>query len=250
MVHLAPLPGSPASRRSLADIVRHAVADACALAEAGFDAVLVENFGDAPFRAGPVDPHTVAAMTVVVRAVRRAVARPVGVNVLRNDARTALAVAAACGAAFIRVNVHTGVYATDQGILEGRADETLRYRRRIGTSAVIFADVHVNKHAVPLFASDLAQAARETAYRGGADGLIVSGPATGEPTDLGDLRKVREAVPDRPVLAGSGVTIEQVRAILQIGCGAIVGTAIKRDGCTTAPVDPDRAKAFIERART
>jgi len=249
MVHLAPLPGSPGSSLTLPQIAALAVQDARRLAEAGFDAVLIENFGDSPFRATRVDPHTIATITVVARAVRAAVDLPIGINVLRNDPLAALAIACCCGAAFIRVNVHLGVYATDQGIIEGRADETLRYRQRLGTSTAILADVHV-KHARPLSCLDIAEAAEETAYRGRADGLIVSGPATGKPADLDDARKVRAAVPDRPVLVGSGATIDNARDIIALGCGVIVGTSVKVGGITTAAVDPDRARAFVAAARS
>jgi membrane complex biogenesis BtpA family protein len=248
MVHLAALPGSPGSKLTLHAIIRDAIRDARRLAEAGFDAVLVENFGDTPFHPGRVDAHTTAAMTVVARAVREAIALPMGINVLRNDPQAALAVACCCAAGFIRVNVHAGVYATDQGLIEGRADETLRYRQRLGTTTAIWADVHV-KHARPLWCPDIAKAARDTAYRGGADGLIVSGPATGQPTDLDDVRQVRAAVPDRPILVGSGASANNVREIITLGCGVIVGTSIKEHGVTTAPVDPRRAGAFVEASR-
>lgn len=249
MVHLAPLPGSPSESHTLNEVLRLALEDAKALADAGFDALMIENFGDAPFRATEVDPHTVAAMSLVARTVRRAVDVPLGINVLRNDTRAALAIATCCEAAFVRVNVHVGVYATDQGIIEGRADETLRYRRRLNSDVAILADVHV-KHAVPMSHPSIAEAAEETAYRGKADGLIVSGTATGKPTSLEDLRTVRLAVPDRPVYVGSGASAANIRALLQCADGAIVGTAVKQDGRTTAPVDPLRAKTFIQAARS
>jgi uncharacterized protein len=258
MVHLGPLPGSPASGQPLSEIIRRACDDARVLAEAGFDAVLVENFGDAPFRPTCVDPHTVACMTVAIRAVREAVALPIGVNVLRNDAMSAIAIATVCGAAFVRINIHTGVYATDQGIIEGRADETLRYRQQLAGGGsggpvmpvpAIFADVHV-KHASPLLQQPIGQAAEEAAYRGRADGLIVSGQATGKPTDIADLQAVRRAVPDRLVYVGSGATVENVAPLLAVADGVIVGTAIKQDGVTTAPVDPARAAAFVKATRT
>lgn len=248
MVHLPPLPGSPAAEQSLSTIINLALADAQTLDLAGFNALMVENFGDAPFRATRVDPHTVACMTVVAQAIRAATRLPIGINVLRNDPQAALAVAAACGAAFVRINVHCGVYATDQGIIEGRADETLRYRRLLGTSTAIFADVHV-KHARPLSSASIGDAAEETAYRGRADALIVSGTATGKPTDLADVRAVKAAVHDRPVYIGSGATADNIRHILEIADGAIVGTAIKRDGRTTAPVDPERAAALVRAAQ-
>lgn len=249
MVHLDALPGSPACTESLRAIIESACADARALRDAGFGAIMVENFGDAPFRAVRVDPHTVACMTVVARAVREAVAIPIGINVLRNDAQAALAVATVAQADFVRINVHCGVYATDQGIIEGRADDTLRYRSLLGSTVAIAADVHV-KHARPLSTEDIASAAEETAYRGRADALIVSGTGTGKPTDLADLRTVRAAVPDRPLVVGSGASPDSVRELLAIADAIIVGTSIKQGGRTTAPVDAARARALVAAARS
>lgn len=255
MVHLAALPGAPGGRLPLARIIDAAVADATMLAEAGFDALMIENFGDTPFRRGPVEPHTVAAMTLAARAIRQAVSLPLGINVLRNDGRSALAIAHAVGGAFVRINVLSGVYAADQGLLEGDAAGTLRYRRAIGAEPPgpgggvrIFADVHV-KHAAPMAPRPISEAAGETAYRAHADGLIVSGTGTGKPTDLEDLRAVRAAVPDRPLWVGSGATPENAASLLAIADGLIVGTSIKRGGQTTAPVDPDAARRFVEAAR-
>src|SRR5437870_13655314 len=88
MVHLPSLPGSPRWDGSMARVVASALADARALIEGGIDALLVENFGDAPFTPGRVEPATVAAMCVVAAEVRRALpAAPLGVNVLMHDAR-------------------------------------------------------------------------------------------------------------------------------------------------------------------
>jgi hypothetical protein len=148
MVHLLPLPGSPRAR-SMKEIRAAAVADAGTLARGGVDAILVENYGDAPFTSGSVEPQVIAVMAVLAAEVRAVSGLPIGINVLRNDARSALAVAVAAGASFIRVNVHVGAAETDQGHLDGKAYWTLRYRRSIGADAVaIFADVFV-KHARP-----------------------------------------------------------------------------------------------------
>jgi len=248
VVHLPPLPGTARHQLSMEAIVEHALTDARALREAGFDAALVENFGDLPFPREALSPASVSAMAVVADRVRRETGLRVGINALRNDALSALGIAAACGASFIRVNVHTGVYATDQGMLEGRADQTLRYRKQLGVRIAILADVHV-KHAVPIGQPDVARAAKDTAYRGLADGLIVTGSATGEPADLDQLHRVREAVPDRRVLVGSGVTVESVAEILRHAAGVIVGTGIKQGGETSAPIDPARARAFVVAGR-
>ena len=248
MVQLAPLPGSPRHEQPVAAILEAALRDAQALQRAGFDALIVENFGDAPFVAEQLEPAAVAALAIVTAQVKAATNILLGVNALRNDARSAMGIATAAGADFIRVNVHTGLAATDQGQIAGRADDTLRYRRQLGSNVAIFADVHV-KHATPVSQPDIALAAQETAYRGLADALIVSGPATGQPADLEQIRRVKQAVPDRPLLVGSGATADTVRAILDLCDGVIVGTSIKRAGRTAGPVDPARAAAFIRAAR-
>ncbi|MDW8367240.1 MAG: BtpA/SgcQ family protein [Abditibacteriales bacterium] len=240
MVHLLPLPGSVRFAGDLDAVVQRALEDAHALAQGGADGVLVENFGDAPFHKY-VEPHTVAAMAIVVKEVVRAVNVPVGVNVLRNDAQAALAIAAAAGARFIRVNVHTGAMVTDQGIIEGCADETLRYRKMLGADVKIFADVFV-KHAAPLGMQTLEQAAKDTAYRGLADALIITGAATGEAPALDDLRRVKTAVPDVPVFVGSGVNAENIGQILSIADGVIVGTSVKGEGRAENPVDVERVR--------
>ncbi len=248
VIHLLPLPGSPRHTLPVEEIAARAIADARTLRDAGFDAAIIENYGDAPFAPDALPPASVAAMAVAADQVRRETNLRIGINALRNDARAALGIAAATAASFIRVNVHTGVYATDQGIIEGRADETLRYRKLLGARIAIFADVCV-KHARPLSEPDIARAAKDTAYRGLADALIVTGPATGEPTDLDHIRRVVQAVPDRRVFVGSGATAETAAELLTIAGGIIVGTAIKQDRRTENPIDPALAQAFVHAAR-
>jgi len=249
MVHLPPLPGSPRWDGSMARVVAAALADARALSEGGVDAILVENFGDAPFTPGRVEPATVAAMSVAAAAVREALPRtPLGVNVLKNDARAALAVAAAVGAEFIRVNVHAGAVLADQGIVQSDAYGTLRDRRLLGVQVAIFADVG-GKHAVPLAPVEVEQTARDLVHRGLADALVVSGPATGQATPLAEVKRVRSAVPDVPLLVGSGVTAETAAELLSVADGLIVGTSVKRDGDVRLPVDRARVERLVAAAR-
>lgn len=247
VIHLLPLPGSARHTLPMEEIILRALADARTLREAGFDAAIIENYGDAPFTAGALPPASVAAMTVAAHAVRDETGLRIGINALRNDARAALGIAAATGAKFVRVNVHTGVYATDQGMIEGQAHETLEYRKQLGARIAIFADVAV-KHARPISEPDIARAARDAAYRGLADALIVTGPATGEPTELDEIRRVAAAVPDRRIFVGSGATIDTVATLLTVAGGIIVGTGIKIDGKTENPVAPELARAFVRAA--
>jgi uncharacterized protein len=191
-----------------------------------------------------VSPYTVAAMTRAVEVVQEAApGLRIGVNVLRNDAQAALAIAAATGAEFIRVNVHIGAMVTDQGIIEGSARQTLLARKNLGASVQIMADVAV-KHAVPLGAMPLAVAARDTWHRGGADVLIVSGTGTGQPTDPSDVRVVREAVPESIIWLGSGLDPQRASQYAGAANGAIVGTFFHEEGLLERPVDPRRVAAM------
>ena len=251
MCHLPALPGSPEYGGDRAAIRERALADASALAAGGVDAIVVENFGDAPFHPEDVPKHVVAEMTALVAACRDRVDVPLGVNVLRNDARAAVSVAAATGAAFVRVNVHAGARLTDQGIVEGRAHETLRLRERLDADVAILADVAV-KHSAPLADRSVETEVREAIERGLADGIVVSGPGTGEAVDASRLERAVEARDaigaDAPVLVGSGVTADTVEDLLDVADGAIVGTALKEGGETTNPVDRDAVEAIVDRA--
>ena len=243
VVHLQPLPGSPRWKGDIESLIRFAVNDARAYERGGAHAVFVENFGDVPFTKGCVAPETIAAMAAAGRAIREAIKLPIGFNVLRNDARAALALCAVCGGAFVRINVHTGAMLTDQGLIEGNAYETLRYRQRVCPRAQIFADVHV-KHAVPLGNWTIEDAARDTVERGLADALIVSGAGTGLATDLADVERVRRTAPAAKILLGSGVTLANVHEFLPLADGFIVGSSLKLAGKLSNPVDPKRVAAL------
>lgn len=245
VVHLAPLPGSPRYGGDVEGILDRAREDARRLLSGGLDAVIVENFGDVPFLKDRVPPETVASMAVIAREI--AALGLVGINVLRNDAAAALGVALAAGASFIRINVHIGACLTDQGIVEGRAAETLRGRRRLGLRAAILADVAV-KHAAPIAQRPVAEEVRDAIERGLADAVIVTGPATGAPPPEAVLLEAREAAAGVPVLVGSGMTEACIARFLEIADGVIAGTALEREGRSGAPVDPERVARFVRAA--
>jgi membrane complex biogenesis BtpA family protein len=248
VVHLRPLPGSPRWKGDLDSLIEFAVNDARAYERGGAHALFIENFGDIPFTKGNVAPEIIAAMAAAGRAIRQAVKLPIGFNVLRNDARAALALCAVCGGAFIRVNVHTGAMLTDQGLIEGNAYETLRYRQRLCPEVQIFADVHV-KHAVPLGNWTIEDAARDTVERGLADALIVSGAGTGLAAELADVERVRRTAPATKILLGSGVTLANLRDFLPFADGFIVGTSLKVGGKVSNPVEPKRVAALARALR-
>lgn len=242
VVHLLPLPGAPMFEGSMDQVVDAALRDARAIAEGGCDGFLVENFGDRPFFATAVPNVTVCAMTRVISEILRSVRMPFGVNVLRNDPDASLAIAAATGAAFIRVNVHTGSMLTDQGLIEGRAAATLRERERIARETFIFAD-HLVKHAVPVAAIDVLQAAKDLRHRGLADAIIVTGTETGAAPAAHSFREVGGAT-DAPIVIGSGVTPENAGDFAGADA-AIVGTSLKVDGKVENPVEKSRVVSVV-----
>jgi membrane complex biogenesis BtpA family protein len=250
MLHLPPLPGAPGYADSLDAIAERVLADAAALVEGGVDGLMLENFGDTPFFPEHVPPYVVAHMTRIAQEVRHRFDVPLGINVLRNDGCAALAVAHAVGAAFVRVNVLCGARVTDQGIVRGIAHELLRERRLLGARHVrILADVNV-KHSAPLGPPrPIRDEVLDLIERGGADAVIVSGSGTGCDTDAAELKQVAAAAGRVPVLIGSGARPETVGRLLQHAAGAIVGTALKRDGVATNAVDPARVNAFVEAVR-
>ena len=245
VVHLLPLPTSPRWQGNLQAVIDRAEQEATALASGGVHGIIVENFFDAPFTKGQVDPAVVSAMSLIVHRLKHLVTLPIGVNVLRNDGRSAIAIASSVGASFIRVNVLTGVMATDQGLIEGCAHELLRYRRELGSNVKILADVLV-KHARPLGSPNLTTAVQETLERGLADGVILSGWATGSPPSFEDLELARAAAQDRPVFIGSGATWENVGKLMRAADGVIVASSLKRHGKIEQPIDPIRVSQFVE----
>ena len=245
MVHLPPLPGSPRGDATPEACLERALEDARALAEGGMPALLIENHGDAPFGKGRTPPHVAAFLALAVHVLRAETGLPIGVNCLRNDAATALGAAAMAGGSFMRVNVLLGVTATDQGLIEGCAERLLRYRRHLEADVAILADVDV-KFGTPLYRPSVADLVGALVERGGADGLIVTGSATGRAPDPDDVAAVRAAAPpDVAVLAGSGVNVGNLRALAAHAEGAIVGTGVKRGGLVEAPVDPERVAELV-----
>lgn len=248
VVHLLPLPTSARWGGSLKAVIDRAEQEATALAAGGVDGIIIENFFDAPFVKDRVDPSVVSAMTIVVERISNLIMLPIGINVLRNDATSAMAIASCTNAQFIRVNVLMGVMATDLGLIEGQANQLLRYRRELGSNVAILADVLV-KHARPLASPNLTTAVQDTIERGLADGVILSGWATGSPPNLEDLEIATAAAKGTPVFIGSGANWQNIAELMQAADGAIVASSLKRNGKITEPIDPISVSQFVEAAK-
>jgi membrane complex biogenesis BtpA family protein len=252
VIHLPPLPGAPAVHGahpadSLQSAGFQAVKEAKILSDAGFDGIILENFGDVPFYKNQVPPETIASMAIIAAAVRETTRCALGINVLRNDARAALAIAAVTGCDFIRVNVLSGVAATDQGMVEGDAAYLLRERDRLHAPVGILADVHV-KHAVTFSSTHIDLAVEEVGSRAMVDGVIVSGRTTGRLIEFEALRSASQAARALkiPILLGSGASLDKLAEIKPWVDGMIVGSALRQGGAAGAPLDAKRVREFAK----
>lgn len=252
VIHLLPMPGSPRYDGQLDIALERAEQEAAALASGGVNGIIIENFFDVPFAKNRVDTATACAMTLAAAKVKAISGLPLGINVLRNDGRTALSIATVVKAEFIRVNVLSGAMLCDQGIIEGEAHELMLYRKQLGSERQvrIFADVMV-KHAVPLGQwSDIRLQAQDTVKRALADAIIITGRATGDAPDTSDLDAVREALPDTPIFIGSGTSKDNVPDLLELADGIIVASSVKRQGILENPVDVGRIRALVDTVRS
>jgi membrane complex biogenesis BtpA family protein len=253
VVHLAPLPGSPGFEGNPDHVRDRALGEAEALASDGFDGLIVENYGDIPFHKAGVESETLEAMTSVVEAVKGAVDIPVGVNVLRNDYGAALAMAAACKCEFVRVNILVGAYVTPEGLIEGQPGRVLRMRMRYAPDVAIFADIRV-KHAYPLAATTIHEDALDAVERGKADWLIVTGPRTGSPPSVDELRAVRHSLAEfgaeTPLLIGSGINPANAADFLELSDGFIVGSFIRKGGRAGEELDRDKTVEIVRIKKT
>jgi len=244
VIHVGALPGTPASRQAVSEIAAAAVVEARIYAAAGFHGLIVENTHDRPYLKGSAGPEIAAAMAVIGAEVRRTIGLPLGIQVLAGANRAAIAVAHACGAKFVRVEGFVFAHVADEGLIESGAGELLRYRRAIGADGLrVFADIKKKHSAHAITADvDLAETARAAEFFQ-ADGVIVSGVATGRPADPHEVRAVREAV-GIPALVGSGVTPENMA-----GFGAadalIVGSSVKQGGLWSNRLDDARVRAVV-----
>lgn len=245
MLHVPALPGAPDNQKALREIVTFVERDAATLKTGGVNALMLENFFDTPFYPNRVTAATVAQLTRISMAVRAVSDLPLGINVLRNDGESAIAIAHAVEADFVRINILTGARVTDQGVIEGKAHEVQRLRRQLGVQSIaILADVDV-KHSSPLGQPrPIGDEVADLLKRGGADGIIVSGAATGVATEVDEVRCVRQAAEDAPIFIGSGVTAENAAQYKGLVDGLIVGSSLKAE--VAKPIELQRVQTLVE----
>jgi membrane complex biogenesis BtpA family protein len=243
-----PLPGSPSYDGERKKIYEKALEEVEIYKKYDIDGLLVENYRDKPFYPGKIPAETVASLSAIGKQILEVADMPVGINALRNDAQSGLAIATAIGAHFIRVNVHVGEVMSDQGIIKGMSHKTLRLRARLKSNVMIFADLRV-KHATPIVDRGLVEETKDLTERGLADAILITGERTGEEADIEELKTVKEST-HLPVLIGSGINIDNIDKYFPVADGFIVGSYFKEGGLAENFIDEERVKALTERLET
>jgi membrane complex biogenesis BtpA family protein len=245
MAHLGALPGAPLYdvKTGVAKLIDDVAGDIERLEAGGVDAIMFGNENDRPyvFKA-PLE--AAAAFASIVQAVKPTLKLPFGVNYLW-DPEASVAIGAVTGASFVR-EIFTGLFASDMGLWQPDCAMASRLRSALGRSDMKLLFNINAEFAYSLDARPIELRARSAVFSSLADAILVSGPLTGQPADQSDLRKVADAVKNVPVFANTGVNIDNVRDVLSVADGIVIGTHFKVDGNTWNKVDGDRVKRFMD----
>lgn len=245
MIHVGALPGTPASRQSMAELLATAVHEARLYREAGLDGAMLENMHDTPYLRGSVGPEIVAAMTLLAQAVKTESGLPTGIQILAGANLEALAVAHVAGLDFMRAEAFAFAHVADEGWLDACAGPLLRYRKQLGAERVqIWADIK-KKHSAHVVTADVSLGATaDTVEFMRGDAVIITGSVTGDPPQLADVAEAK-AHCRLPILLGSGVNAANLATFYPTADGFIIGSAFKADGHWANPVDPARVEALL-----
>jgi membrane complex biogenesis BtpA family protein len=248
MCHLHALPGDPDydPAKGMEWVVERAREDLKALQEGGVDAVMFSNERSLPYLT-KAEPIMTISMARVIAELYDDITVPWGVNVLW-DPTASIDLAVATGGLFVR-EIFTGVYGSDYGLWDTNAGEVVRHQHRINGENVKLLFNIVPESATYLGNRDVAEVARSTVFNTRPDALCVSGLTAGAEADASTLKKVKDAVPDIPVFANTGVRLENVEQQLSIADGSVTGTAFKRDGYIWNEVDVNRVREFMDKVK-
>jgi uncharacterized protein len=244
MCHMPALPGDPGydPAKGLEWVLEHTKKDLLALQEGGVDAVMFSNESSLPYLT-KVEPITTTVMARIIAELFPLLRVPFGVNVLW-DAEASIDLAVATGALFIR-EIISGVYASDFGLWNTNAGKTARHQRVVSGQNVKLLYNIVPEAASYLGHREIADVARSTVFNCQPDALCVSGITAGRETSASTLRLVKEAVPETPVFANTGVRLSNVAEQLAIADGAVVGTSFKTGGHIWNEVDANCVREFM-----
>lgn len=242
MVHLKPLPTAPRGHLSMDEIVSLALEDLKALEAGGITTAIVENMFDAPYANSP-DLETVIALSYALGYLARKTSVRLGVSLQATSGTEEMSIASICGADFIRAESFVEMRMNSAGIMRNMCADIMRKKRALRSNVRVLADINV-KHSHPLIQQPIDDLIHE-AIEAGADGIILTGLATGSAPTVTDAETYKKKCGDARLYIGSGVSAANVSELMQFADGVIIGSSIKKDGKVENPVDVERVKDFL-----
>ena len=247
MIHLQALPGTPASKFEIDQIINMALTDAAVYQLAGVDGLMIENMHDVPYLNRKVGPEITAAMSVIAKEIKREIPLPCGVQVLAGANESALAVAKAAGLDYVRAEGFVFGHIADEGWMNSDAETLLRYRKMIDAEDILIFNDIKKKHSSHVVTADvdLVETAKTAEYFR-SDGLIITGSSTGVAADVKEIKSVKTAC-EIPIIVGSGVTQKNMKKYLKLSDALIIGSYFKKDGDWKNGVEYDRVVKLMDK---
>lgn len=244
MVHLLPLPGNPAYGNNKDELVANALDDAHRLIDSGVDAIMLENFSDWPQYSTEIPLEAYSVMLNVATRIKEFCPIPFGVNIEMNAFVQEWAMAYACNADFIRVEAFVDNRAGSFGYIEACSTPLAKLMKDYPSDTMLFTDVHTAEtYGVPEVAiNELAG----NAINHDASAVIVTENDQSKKITVDDVKSMREAIGDFPILVGSGVKPDNVLDYLEYANGVIVGRGFK----TGDRIDTNLVKEFMDVVRS
>lgn len=249
MIHVDALPGTPKYKGSVKAIIEKAVEEAALYRSLGIPVLMIENMHDVPYLNRNVGPEISSIMTVILSEIKRQIDLSLGIQILAGANKEAIASAHSAGADFIRAEGFVFAHVADEGIFSSDAGELLRYRKKIGAENIlVFTDIKKKHSSHSITAdTDILETAKAAEFFL-SDGVIITGSSTGSEPSLEEIKSVKEKV-GIPVLAGSGITAENINAYLEYCDALIIGSYFKEEGKWYNPIDPERVKMLMNKTK-
>lgn len=246
-LHMNALPGTPyAMGEVIKDNIKKLKEDARILSGCGFDALIFANEGDRPYL-NTVGPEIVSAYTRIANEVMAVITLPVGCGIIADPYAT-ISVANALGCKFVRTyvsNTFNGVF----GWQSLNSGEIFRFRKNIGAEDVSVYSWIESHAGTCMDTTPVPDRIKAQAAVLPIAGVLLGGPAAGISPKTSAIADHKRQVPNVPVILANGTTVDNVKELLEIADGCIVGTNLKIDKYLYNPVDPKAAEAFIRNAK-
>lgn len=250
MIHVEALPGTPNYKGSVKAILDKALKEAETYLNAGIKILMIENMHDVPYMNRHAGVEVTTVMSIILYEIKKRFEMPTGIQILAGANKEALAATNSAGADFIRAEGFVFSHIADEGMFNSDAGELLRYRKQIGAENIlIFTDIKkkLSSHAITEDVNIVETAKAAEFFL--SDGVIITGISTGKEPDVDEIMKVKAKV-NIPVIAGSGITAENIQPYYEYCDAFIIGSYFKKDNKWFNTIDDEKVRLLLKKLKT